>query len=63
MPDIEKAKQIINQERQVKLADIIDRVNTIMAQRQAYIEECDKKINEILGDEYVITNVIAYKEI
>ena len=34
-----------------------------MAQRQAYIEECDKKINEILGDEYVITNVIAYKEI
>ena len=63
MPDIEKAKQIINQERQTKLADIIDRVNTIMAQRQAYIEECDKKINEILGDEYVITNVIAYKEI
>jgi hypothetical protein len=63
MPDIEKAKQIINQERQAKLADIIDRVNTIMAQRQAYIEECDKKINEILGDEYVITNVIAYKEI
>jgi hypothetical protein len=63
MPDIEKAKQIINQERQAKLADIIDRVNTIMAQRQAYIEECDKKINKILGDEYVITNVIAYKEI
>jgi hypothetical protein len=63
MPDVEKAKQIINQERQTKLADIIDRVNTIMAQRQAYIEECDKKINEILGDEYVITNVIAYKEI
>ena len=63
MPDIEKAKQIINQERQAKLADIIDRVNTIMAQRQAYIEECDKKINEILGDEYVITNVVAYKEI
>ena len=63
MPDIEKAKQIINQERQAKLADIIDKVNTIMAQRQAYIEECDKKINEILGDEYVITNVIAYKEI
>lgn len=63
MPDIEKAKQIINQERQAKLADIIDRVNTIMAQRQAYIEECDKKIKEILGDEYVITNVIAYKEI
>ncbi|MGA1047268.1 MAG: hypothetical protein ACO3UU_04610 [Minisyncoccia bacterium] len=63
MPDVEKAKQIINQERQAKLADIIDRVNTIMAQRQAYIEECDKKINEILGDEYVITNVIAYKEI
>jgi len=63
MPDVKKAKQIINQERQAKLADIIDRVNTIMAQRQAYIEECDKKINEILGDEYVITNVIAYKEI
>jgi hypothetical protein len=63
MPDVEKAKQIINQERQAKLANIIDRVNTIMAQRQAYIEECDKKINEILGDEYVITNVIAYKEI
>ena len=63
MPDVEKAKQIINQERQAKLADIIDRVNTIMAQRQAYIEECDKKINEILGDEYVITNVVAYKEI
>jgi ribosome assembly protein YihI (activator of Der GTPase) len=63
MPDVEKAKQIINQERQAKLADIIDRVNTIMAQKQAYIEECDKKINEILGDEYVITNVIAYKEI
>jgi hypothetical protein len=63
MPDVEKAKQIINQERQAKLVNIIDRVNTIMAQRQAYIEECDKKINEILGDEYVITNVIAYKEI
>ena len=63
MPNIENAKQIINQERQAKLADIIDRVNTIMAQKQAYIKECDKKINEILGDEYVITNVIAYKEI
>lgn len=61
--DIKKAKEIINTERQKKLSEVIERVNTILMQKQAYIDECDKKIQEILADEYVITNVIAYKEL
>jgi len=63
MSKVNKAKQIINAERQKKLNEVINRVNTILAQKQAYIEECDKKIQEILGDEYIITNIIAYKEL
>ena len=63
MSKVNKAKQIINSERQKKLSEVINRVNTILAQKHAYIEECDKKIQEILGDEYIITNIIAYKEL
>lgn len=63
MSKVNKAKQIINAERQKKLSEVINRVNTILAQKQAYIDECDKKIQEILGDEYIITNIIAYKEL
>ncbi|MGA1047982.1 MAG: hypothetical protein ACO3UU_08215 [Minisyncoccia bacterium] len=63
MSKVNKAKQIINAERQKNLNEVISRVNTILAQKQAYIEECDKKIQEILGDEYIITNIIAYKEL
>jgi len=63
MSKVNKAKQIINAERQKKLNEVINRVNIILAQKQAYIEECDKKIQEILGDEYIITNIIAYKEL
>ena len=63
MSKVNKAKQIINAERQKNLNEVISRVNTILAQKQAYIDECDKKIQEILGDEYIITNIIAYKEL
>jgi hypothetical protein len=63
MSKVNKAKQIINAERQKNLNEVINRVNTILAQKQAYIDECDKKIQEILGDEYIITNIIAYKEL
>lgn len=63
MSKVNKAKQIINAERQKNLNEVISRVNTILAQKQAYIEECDKKVQEILGDEYIITNIIAYKEL
>lgn len=63
MSKVNKAKQIINAERQKNLNEVINRVNTILAQKQAYIKECDKKIQEILGDEYIITNIIAYKEL
>lgn len=63
MSKVNKAKQIINSERQKNLNEVISRVNTILAQKQAYIDECDKKIQEILGDEYIITNIIAYKEL
>ena len=60
---IEKAKQIINQERQAKLNDIIQEVNSLVMQKHAFCNEVDKKINELLGDDYVITQVIAYKEV
>jgi F0F1-type ATP synthase membrane subunit b/b' len=63
MSKVNKAKQIINTERQKNLKDVIDRVNAIMAQKYAFMEECDRKVQEILGDEYIITNVVAYKEI
>ena len=63
MSKVNKAKEIINTERQKNLKNVIDRVNAIMAQKYAFMEECDRKVQEILGDEYVITNVVAYKEI
>ena len=63
MSKVNKAKEVINSERQKNLKDVIDRVNAIMAQKYAFMDECDRKVQEILGDEYVITNVVAYKEI
>jgi len=63
MSKVNKAKEIINTERQKNLKNVIDRVNAIMAQKYAFMEECDRKVQEILGDEYIITNVVAYKEI
>jgi hypothetical protein len=60
---VEKAKQIINQERQAKLNDIIQEVNSLVMQKHAFCDEVDRKIKELLGDDYVITQVIAYKEV
>ena len=63
MSKVNKAKEVINAERQKNLKDVIDRVNAIMAQKYAFMDECDRKVQEILGNEYVITNVVAYKEV
>ena len=41
---IEKAKQIINQERQAKLNDIIQEVNSLVMQKHAFCDEVDKKL-------------------
>lgn len=60
---VEDAKQIINQERQAKLNSVIEEVNSLVMQKHAFCNEVDKKINELLGDDYVITQVIAYKEV
>lgn len=62
--DIQEAKDIINKEREERVNDIAKQVYQLELERKKVNQEYDQKIQNILGDEFVVVEsreIIAKK--
>lgn len=52
--ELDKAKKIINQSREERLAEVVGTIQQIEEQRRKVNIELDEQILAVLGDEFVI---------
>lgn len=54
--NLEEAKEIVSKHREEEKQKVLAEIEKIIADKEAFIAECDEKIQKALGDNYVLVN-------